>query len=489
MLTSCTKDDDTTGEPPLYDITERPAAEQFTVKVSINGGDPVLVKSFDKGTSLKFNLDKINEEAATILGGYEVTNITQDGKDVKGEVELTTNATFNITALKVATVSAEMLADGKMLHAITKYERDETEEFGWKTADNKISFIQRYAPVLAEGATSDSRTWTAGISPTVLVYGDGGSISRLSSEGDVNLVHDLPLYLLKVNDQYRLINEAIYENKGYGKRLAKLDPTVKGYQTSWISEENAIALAEAQAKLAEAQAKLADAEKAIADAEKENKAEDKTKAEKAKADAENAITAATDEVATAKAAAEGAVLLDTKEVEYKDGIVTKGDVQYVYDGTYLYELAPKTAVYEVKDMPKFDIKNFNTASLAPSSSVEGVPNDISLVKVEGDRNVYVKKSGRSSVRLVGFFDVNNDGKVEYEAEQVNVEKLSQLDFGIMNENVVLFPDMTIAFGRLGYRVVTFEELEKAKIEYFIDGDYLVYYEKPESTSEPVVPEP
>lgn len=133
MLTSCTKDDDTTGEPPLYDITERPAAEQFTVKVSINGGDPVLVKSFDKGTSLKFNLDKINEEAATILGGYEVTNITQDGKDVKGEVELTSNATFNITALKVATVSAEMLADGKMLHSKT----DNLEVFAWKVADKK----------------------------------------------------------------------------------------------------------------------------------------------------------------------------------------------------------------------------------------------------------------------------------------------------------------------------------------------------------------
>lgn len=484
MLTSCTKDDDTTGEPPLYDITEKPAVEQFAVTVSINGGSPVALKTFDKGASTKVNLDKLQQDFADVFRGYEILGVTQNGAEAKGEVEINSNTTFNIEALKVAVVSDGMPEDGKMLHSKT----DNLEVFAWKVADKKLTYIGKKSSTAKEAAP-ETKKWVAESSAMTFVYGDGGLISMLQPTIDnLNIIQEAPVYLLRVDNQYRLIQETIF---GERKRLAKLDKTVKGFETKWVSEEIAGKIAEAESKLADAEAKKADAEKAIADAEKaiaeaekENadatkSKEDKEKAEKTKAEAEAEIVTATAGVESAKDAGKNAVRFEINagESEYVNGVIKIGDTKYLYDGTYLYELIESLGhlptSYDIEDMPKFDIKNFNAGTLVALPEDEVRSRGLAG-KVEGDRNVYVK-SGRIEGfdNLLGFTEVFDEkGKVT-DYTPYSVVKLNKLDFGFMSKNVVLFPDMTIAILSESRYVNKVDELGKV-MDYFIDGDYLAY---------------
>ena len=428
-FSSCDKDDDkdtnnTTTTTTTTDNTEKEEkkeVEKFSVTVNLNG-ESILSQQVEVGQKFTLNLDELTKNPLTqeALKGYEILSITQDGKEVSGNIEISAEAKYEINAVKYANLEFKLHnQEGKILHSSYR----ETNEP-----------LKKDAPQ----ATYQSDSWICPISDNSFYevyrnywdestcYGDGTTYYYEQETGKVyiyvigknvakgNEYKQYESYFFKNGDKY-------YDAAPY--RYVKKEGTTKGYQTEWTPEEEKNEKLGKQLVARPINSNITiSGEKFISD--------------------ENNYT-----------------------YEYENGIITIEDgTKYIYDGTYLYQIYNEYSIEDYKPLPTGKLLNIEEINLDNSI------NKNVFRKVDDDVNVYMDNEDEYNDDLYGFYDWDKSNSIEYEEFNwttiINFDEYPFGEFSLQHTLYRIFPDNKIYIFLIG----GLYDIKENTI--FTDGNYI-----------------
>ncbi len=402
---------------------EKKEVEKFSVTVNLNGKS-ILSQQVEVGQKFTLNLDELTKNPLTqeALKGYEILSITQDGKEVSGNIEISAEAKYEINAVKYANLEFKLHnQEGKILHSSYRetnehlkkdapqatYQRDR-----WICPISDNSFYQVYRNYFDESTC----------------YGNGTTYYYEQETGKVYR-NDIGKNVAKEYDSYFFKNGDKYYDADLC-RYVKKEGTTKGYQTEWTPEEEKNEKLGKQLRPIRFSNITISGEKFISD--------------------ENNYT-----------------------YEYENGIITREDgTKYIYDGTYLYEIYNEYSIEDYKPLPTGKLLNIKEINLDNS-----INKDV-FTKVDHDVYVY-KDNDEYNDYLYGFYDWDKSNSIESEEFNwttiINFDEYPFGEFSLQHSFYRIFPDNKIYIFLIG----GLYDIKENTI--FTDGNYIAideskYYE-------------
>jgi hypothetical protein len=357
-LSSCDDEEDPVVIDNNSGTNTTPEVNKFTVTITLNG-TKVFSQEAEEGKSITLNLDKLAENPLVqdALKGYEILSITQDGKEVNGEITVNTTANYEINAIKYAVLEYALPANGKILHSSFYNEKstskrggdpEHTDIWAYATKDNKLKCLFRYE--YAEKQYQISQKIRQYDATTGIIYDESYFNKTYYAENKTYYN-----YGFMVGDKYYITE---YE------RFEKTNASAKGYQTEWNQ-------------------KIINPDYSK-DAIEENNSE-----ENAETVEINSITIAADKVADDAS--------EETSYEYKDGFITlENGKKYIYDGTYLYEVTSEFDIEDYTPFPTIELADVSNEKFADGYSKKD------------NTNVFIDEDDFFAGQYYGAFDWDND---------------------------------------------------------------------------------